>query len=409
MKNVLIVEDQRMARESMESYIRKSGQYRLVDSIANAALAEMCCTRQPVDLVLMDVCTENDESGFVATKDIKSRFPNLKVIIVTSMLDAGYLNRAREVGADSIYFKDVSQMELMKVVERTMSGESVYPDKTPEERQRMLEDWLKKHQASQPKLVGDKNPGHSKNTTELERKQRSPKCIEFYELRYPDLSHEDHLRMLNEHKSNVTKILQDPKNQVLCVEHWLDKGYTIEEAEQKLNEEYQKRSFTLEKCIKKYGEEEGRKKFEDRQIKWQKSLKKHFEYYGDSRSPQSEFAIYLIGRIYRSLKLRKPLTEKYIKDKTTNRAYAYDFCYKNIIIEFNGDYWHMNPAKYNADDINKTTKQRAIDKWNEDAYKKALAEKYGYKVLVIWESEFNKSMKETLDKCLSFIHDNVSN
>ena len=132
MKNVLIVEDQRMARESMESYIRKSGQYRLVDSIANAALAEMCCTRQPVDLVLMDVCTENDESGFVATKDIKSRFPNLKVIIVTSMLDAGYLNRAREVGADSIYFKDVSQMELMKVVERTMSGESVYPDKTPE-------------------------------------------------------------------------------------------------------------------------------------------------------------------------------------------------------------------------------------------------------------------------------------
>ena len=66
MKNVLIVEDQRMARESMESYIRKSGQYRLVDSIANAALAEMCCTSQPVDLVLMDVCTENDESGFEA-------------------------------------------------------------------------------------------------------------------------------------------------------------------------------------------------------------------------------------------------------------------------------------------------------------------------------------------------------
>lgn len=287
--------------------------------------------------------------------------------------------------------------------------ERKYPDKTPEERQRMLEDWLKKHQASQPKLVGDKNPGHSKNTTELERKQRSPKCIEFYELRYPDLSHEDHLRMLNEHKSNVTKILQDPKNQVLCVEHWLDKGYSIEEAEQKLNEEYQKRSFTLEKCIKKYGEEEGRKKFEERQIKWQKSLKKHFEYYGDGRSPQSEFAIYLIGRIYRSLKLRKPLTEKYITDKTTKRSYAYDFCYKNIIIEFNGDYWHMNPAKYKADDINRTTKQRAADKWNEDAYKKALAEKYGYKVLVIWESEFNKSMKETLDKCLSFIRDNVSN
>ena len=134
MKNVLIVEDQRMARESMESYIRQSGQFRLVDSIANAGLAEMCCARQSVDLILMDVCTENDESGFEATRKIKSRFPGTKVIIVTSMLDCGYLDRAREVGADSIWFKDVSRDELMSVVERTMNGESVYPDKTPEVR-----------------------------------------------------------------------------------------------------------------------------------------------------------------------------------------------------------------------------------------------------------------------------------
>ena len=69
-----------------------------------------------------------------ATRAIKSRFPQIRVIIVTSMLDVGYLNRAREVGADSLYFKDVSQMELMKVAELTMRGESVYPDKAPEVR-----------------------------------------------------------------------------------------------------------------------------------------------------------------------------------------------------------------------------------------------------------------------------------
>ena len=134
MKHVLIVEDQRMTRESMESYIRQSGQFRLVDSIANAGLAELCCARQSVDLVLMDVCTENDESGFEATRKIKSRFPATKVIIVTSMLDCGYLTRAREAGADSTWLTDVSRDELMSVVERTMNGESVYPDKTPEVR-----------------------------------------------------------------------------------------------------------------------------------------------------------------------------------------------------------------------------------------------------------------------------------
>ena len=134
MTRVLIVEDQRMMRESMESYIRQSDRYTLAASIANAALAEMSCMQHPMDLVLMDVCTENDESGFEATQRIKARFPGVKVIIVTSMLDFSYLNRARAAGADSIWFKDASQEELMSVVERTMNGESVYPDKTPEVR-----------------------------------------------------------------------------------------------------------------------------------------------------------------------------------------------------------------------------------------------------------------------------------
>lgn len=132
MIKVLIVEDQRMMRETMESYIRQSEGYCLSGSIAGAGLAEKYCASNPVDLVLMDVCTENDESGFEATRVLKARHPGLKVVIVTSMLDVSYLNRAREVGADSIWFKDVGHTELMSVVERTMKGESVYPDKMPQ-------------------------------------------------------------------------------------------------------------------------------------------------------------------------------------------------------------------------------------------------------------------------------------
>ena len=132
MINVLIVEDQRMMRETMENYIKQSPGYQLAGSIAGAGLAEKSCASRQVDLVLMDVCTEHDESGFEATRILKARFPRIKVIIVTSMLDADYLSRAREVGADSIWFKDVSQEELMTVVERTMNGESVYPDQMPQ-------------------------------------------------------------------------------------------------------------------------------------------------------------------------------------------------------------------------------------------------------------------------------------
>lgn len=53
--------------------------------------------------------------------------------------------------------------------------------------------------------------------------------------------------------------------------YWLKKGYSKEEAIEKLRE--RQLTFTLEKCIKKYGEEEGRKRYLDRQIKWQETIK----------------------------------------------------------------------------------------------------------------------------------------
>lgn len=74
----------------------------------------------------------NDESGFVAAEKIKKRFPSIKIIIITSMLDYSYLDKARKAGAESIWFKDVSAEELLSVIKRTIDGESVYPDKMPE-------------------------------------------------------------------------------------------------------------------------------------------------------------------------------------------------------------------------------------------------------------------------------------
>lgn len=134
MIKVLIVEDQPMMMELMASYIMGTDGYALAGTLDRAGLAESFCASNMVDLVLMDICTGGDESGFKAARAIKARFPKIKVIIVTSMLDVDYIDRAKEVGADSLWYKDISQTELMKVAEMTMNGYSVFPDKTPEVR-----------------------------------------------------------------------------------------------------------------------------------------------------------------------------------------------------------------------------------------------------------------------------------
>lgn len=132
MINVLLVEDKKMSRDCMEGYIKNSSKYRLSASISNAGMAEMTCMKLPVDIILMDVCTDNNESGLDATEKIKRNFPHIKVVVVTSMADAEFLERARTVGAESFWYKEASVDELLDVMDKTMNGESIYPDKAPD-------------------------------------------------------------------------------------------------------------------------------------------------------------------------------------------------------------------------------------------------------------------------------------
>ena len=90
---VMIVDDQYIARQLFEMYIKSSEKYKLVLQVDSAAL---------------------------------------KIIAVTSMPETSWLTRAREIGIDSFWYKEASKETILQVMDRTMSGESVYPDKVPQ-------------------------------------------------------------------------------------------------------------------------------------------------------------------------------------------------------------------------------------------------------------------------------------
>ena len=131
MTNVLIVEDDPMARHLLEIYIANSDKYNHVQSVESAALAEFCCRTNKVDVILMDVCTAMNASGLDAAKKIKKSFPHIKVIIITSQPECSFIDRANAVGVDSFWYKNSDADEILSVIDRTMSGERVYPDSSP--------------------------------------------------------------------------------------------------------------------------------------------------------------------------------------------------------------------------------------------------------------------------------------
>ena len=63
MTRVLVVDDYQHTRDWCARLIRNSGRYDLVAAFANASNAEMPCMAGKVDLLVMDVCTADGESG----------------------------------------------------------------------------------------------------------------------------------------------------------------------------------------------------------------------------------------------------------------------------------------------------------------------------------------------------------
>ena len=63
MVRVLIVEDDPMARTLFEFYLKHSGRYELAAAIESASMAELYCLKNPVNLIIMDVCTALKASG----------------------------------------------------------------------------------------------------------------------------------------------------------------------------------------------------------------------------------------------------------------------------------------------------------------------------------------------------------
>lgn len=256
------------------------------------------------------------------------------------------------------------------------------------------------------KFKGDKNPNHKSKTTEEYRKSLSPFSIHFYLKK--GYSKDEAIKLRDEAviKSNEDKLIPTQ------LEYWLRKGLSKEDAMEKLSE--RQSTFTLEKCIDKYGEAKGRERWNERQKKWKDSVFNSDKSLGSGRSMACED---FIEGLYNHIKdtfneddILYGINEKVIKDIKTKKAYLYDFCIKSIhkIIEFNGTFWHCKPILYESDYYHKIKKMTAEEIWNYDLCKLNLAKSHGYDVMTVWEDDYTKKPEEVIKKCLEFIYDKVT-
>ncbi|HAT61554.1 MAG TPA: hypothetical protein DCS83_03245 [Prevotella sp.] len=189
------------------------------------------------------------------------------------------------------------------------------------------------------------------------------------------------------------------------IQSWLDKGYSEKEAKAKVSE--RQTTFSLDICIEKYGEEGGKKRWEERQKVWMDTLGKLPEEeklrinksklsngYSISKA-EIEICEYLIEHDI--------VVETQFFIKGTSRGYFYDIKYNNKIIEYFGDFWHHNPELYEEDWVNPISKLNSREKQAYDEERISVAKNNGYEILIIWERDYKKNPTEVLEKCLNFL------
>lgn len=128
---VLVVDDQFMARQLFELYLNSCENYELAGTVSSAAYAKEFVHNNPIDLVIMDILMNDGSNGLDTAAELKKIKPDIKIVAVTSMVEVSWLKRAKEIGIESFWYKEAAQETILDVLDRTMAGESVYPDSPP--------------------------------------------------------------------------------------------------------------------------------------------------------------------------------------------------------------------------------------------------------------------------------------
>ena len=128
MRKVLIVDDHKVMRDSLEREFRPENGFDVIGSIESAADAEDYCAMKRPDVIIMDVCTKNGASGLEAAENILKRFPDVKIIITSGFDEVTYMPRAKEIGAHAFVYKIKGAEYYREAAERVLNGEIVFPE-----------------------------------------------------------------------------------------------------------------------------------------------------------------------------------------------------------------------------------------------------------------------------------------
>jgi NarL family two-component system response regulator LiaR len=124
MIRVLIADDHSVVREGLRTFLELQEGIEVVGEAADGIQAIAQAERLKPDVVLMDLVMPHLD-GVGAMRELRGRFPHIRVIVLTSFLDDDRLLPAIQAGAAGYLLKDVEPSELARALRAASVGEAM--------------------------------------------------------------------------------------------------------------------------------------------------------------------------------------------------------------------------------------------------------------------------------------------
>jgi len=152
---VMLVDDHDMVRRGLAAFLQGTPDLELVGEARDGAEALAMCNRIQPDVILMDLVMP-EVDGAAATRTIGERWPDIKIIALTSFQEKDLIHEALRAGAIGYLLKNVTVEELSAAIRAAHAGQSTL---APEAVQALLQ---------APSLHNQSKPAYNLTERELE-------------------------------------------------------------------------------------------------------------------------------------------------------------------------------------------------------------------------------------------------
>ncbi len=123
--NIMIVDDHAIVRLGLASIVEKNDLYNVCCDAGTSSEAYEKIEKFSPDLILLD-CKLPDGDGVTMCYQIKNKYPDIKIIIISAFCDDYMIKEALQAGADGYLMKTIDKNMILSSIERVLSGEKSF-------------------------------------------------------------------------------------------------------------------------------------------------------------------------------------------------------------------------------------------------------------------------------------------